>query len=112
MAANTGMVATAVNTTLADVSTMPRVNVTEFMLKVTTTHSPGQLTMLRKSCQGWRVNKAHQMASDMTPIKMPRQPINDQRSSSDRRITNVSGVKIRMPASASNVPKRPGVSRM
>ena len=112
IAANTGMVATAVNTTLAEVSTMPSVKVTEFRLNVAITNKPCHVMTVRKSRQGWRVNKSHQMANDITPINIPRQPIKVQRSSPDSLITNVSGVNTKMPASASKVPNRPGLPFM
>ena len=112
IAANTGMVATAVNTTLADVSTIPSVKVTEFMLKVAVTKRPCHVMTVRKSRHGRWVNKSHQMANDITPINIPRQPIKVQRSSPDNLITNVSGVKIKTPPSASKVPNRPGLPCM
>ena len=67
---------------------------------------------VRKSRHGWRVNKSHQMANDITPINIPRQPIKAQRSSPDSLITNVSGVNTKMPASASKVPNRRGLLSM
>ena len=107
-AAKTGIVATAVRTTEAEVSTIPSVKVTEFILKAIMTKIPCQLKRLRHSLEGFFANNVRQIISDAMPINKPRQPINGQRSSSEILMTRVSGVRTRTPIRATKIPNFSG----
>ena len=111
-AAKTGIVATAVKTTVADVSTIPSVKVIEFMLKAIITIKP-QLKRLRHSNDGFCEKNSLHPNIKTAPIKMPRQKRRGHLSSSDSRITRVSRVRTSMPKRAINTPKSDGfVSRI
>ncbi len=104
-AANTGIVATAVSTTITEVSFIPSVKVTELIAKANITIIPGQLKIELIFFSELENLNSCQNIKRVSPIKMPLHPINGHRSRFENLITIVSGVRIKTPIKARKFPK-------
>ena len=99
-----GIVASAVNTTMTEVSLIPRVKLTELTAIATIISSPGIENVVRNSLLCPNFLEKNQMKKRVAPISTPLHPPNCHFSSSDNLIKRVSGVNKRTPKTASAMP--------
>ena len=103
-AVNKGIVASAVKTTMTEVSLIPRVKLTELMAIAAIISNPGIENIVTKSLlRPVFIEKIH-IRKRVAPISTPLHPPNCHFSSSDNLINRVSGVNKRTPKIASAIP--------
>ena len=99
-----GIVASAVKTTITDVSLIPRVKLTELMAIAAIISSPGIENVVRNSLLcSFRLENI-QIKKRVAPISTPLHPPNCHFSSSDNLINKVSGVNNKTPKTAKAIP--------
>ena len=99
-----GIVASAVKTTMTEVSLTPRVKLTELTAIAAIIRTPGIENVVRISLLCPFLLEKNQMKKRVVPISTPLHPPNCHFSSSDSLINRVSGVNKRTPKTASAMP--------
>ena len=99
-----GIVASAVKTTMTEVSLTPRVKLTELTAIAAIISTPGIENVVRISLLCPFLLEKNQMKKRVVPISTPLHPPNCHFSSSDSLINRVSGVNKRTPKTASAMP--------
>jgi hypothetical protein len=99
-----GIVASAVKTTITEVSLIPRVKLTELTAIANIMNNPGIENAVRNSFLRSFFFDKNQIRKRVMPISTPRHPPNCHFSSSDSLIKRVSGVNRRTPKKARKSP--------
>ena len=99
-----GIVASAVKTTMTEVSLTPRVKLTELTAIAAIISTPGIENVVRISLLRPFLLEKNQMKKRVVPISTPLHPPNCHFSSSDSLINKVSGVNKRTPKTAKAIP--------
>ena len=99
-----GIVASAVKTTMTDVSLIPSVKLTELTAIAAIISTPGIENVVSISLLCPFLLEKNQMKKSVVPISTPLHPPNCHFSSSDSLINRVSGVNKRTPKTASAMP--------
>ena len=99
-----GIVASAVKTTMTEVSLTPRVKLTELTAIAAIISTPGIENVVSISLLCPFLLEKNQMKKSVVPISTPLHPPNCHFSSSDSLINRVSGVNKRTPKTASAMP--------
>ena len=99
-----GIVASAVKTTMTEVSLTPRVKLTELTAIAAIISTPGIENVVRISLLRPFLLEKNQMKKRVVPISTPLHPPNCHFSSSDNLINKVSGVNNKTPKTAKAIP--------